>query len=79
MSDVTLRHLLDLCRRNRKTGLWQYSAFLSPADQDELLKDPEAASYPFFLTGGKTPRQQSRTTASTALRRVGESGLKIRR
>ena len=52
MSDVTLRHLLDLCRRNRKTGLWQYSAFLSPAEQDELLKDPEAASYPFFLTGG---------------------------
>lgn len=52
MSDVTLRHLLDLCRRNRKTGLWQYSAFLSPAEQDELLRDPEAADYPFFLTGG---------------------------
>ena len=52
MSDVTLRHLLDLCRRNRKTGLWQYSAFLSPAEQEELLRSPEAAGYAFFLTGG---------------------------
>ena len=52
MSDVTLRHLLDLCRRNRKTGMWQYSAFLSPAEQEELLRSPEAAGFSFFLTGG---------------------------
>ncbi len=51
-SDVTLRHLLDLCRRNEKTGLWQYSAFLSPAEQDDFLRCPEAAGRCFFLSGG---------------------------
>ena len=47
-----LRHLLDLCRRSEKTGMWQYSAFLSPAEQDDLLSCAEAAGYSFFLTGG---------------------------
>ena len=47
-----LRHLLDLCRKNEKTGLWQYSAFLSPAEQDDWLSCAEAAGYSFFLTGG---------------------------
>ena len=51
-NDVTVRHLLDLCRRSGKTGTWQYSAFLSPAEQEELLRCPEAAGLPFFLTGG---------------------------
>ena len=51
-NDVMLRHLLDLCRRNERTGLWQYSAFLSPAEQDDLLRSPEAAGYSFLLTGG---------------------------
>ncbi len=51
-NDITLRHLLDLCRKNEKTGLWQYSAFLSPAEQDDLLRCPEAAGRAFFLTGG---------------------------
>ena len=45
-------HLLDLCRKSRKTGTWQYSAFLSTAEQDDLLMRPEARGYPFFLTGG---------------------------
>ena len=52
MNDVTLRHLLDLCRKSEKTGLWQYSGFLSPAEQDDLLSCAEAAGYSFFLTGG---------------------------
>ena len=43
-NDVTVRHLLDLCRRSGKTGTWQYSAFLSPAEQEELLRCPEAAA-----------------------------------
>ena len=51
-NDVTLRHLLDLCRRSEKTGSWQYSAFLSPAEQDDLLRCPEAAGFRYFLTGG---------------------------
>ena len=51
-NDATLSHLLDLCRRSEKTGTWQYSAFLSPAEQEDLLRSPKAAAYPFFLTGG---------------------------
>ena len=51
-NDATLRHLLDLCRKSEKTGAWQYSAFLSPAEQDGLLRCPEAAGFSFFLTGG---------------------------
>lgn len=50
--ELSLRHLLDLCRRSEKTGTWQYSAFLSPAEQDDLLRCPEAAGCSFFLTGG---------------------------
>lgn len=50
--DVTLRHLLDLCRRSKKVRAWQYSGFLSPAEQDDLLRDREAAGFSFFLTGG---------------------------
>ena len=51
-NDAMLRHLLDLCRKSEKTGLWQYSGFLTPAEQDDLLSCAEAAGYSFFLTGG---------------------------
>lgn len=51
-NDVVLRHLLDLCRKSEKTGTWQYSGFLSPAEQDDLLRDGEAAGFSFHLTGG---------------------------
>ena len=51
-SDLTLRHLLDLCRRSEKTGSWQYSAFLTPAEQEDLMTDPEGARFSFQLTGG---------------------------
>ena len=50
--EMTLRHLLDLCRKSEKTGQWQYSAFLNPAEQDDLLRSPEAAGFSFFLDGG---------------------------
>ena len=40
-NEATLRHLLDLCRRSERTGSWQYSGFLTPAEQDELLRSPE--------------------------------------
>ena len=52
VNDVTLRHLLDLCRKSEKTGRWQYSGFLSLAEQDDLLRDREAAGFPFQLSGG---------------------------
>ena len=51
-NEAEVRHLLDLCRRSERTGTWQYSGFLSPAEQEDLLRSPEAAGYPFLLTGG---------------------------
>ena len=51
-NDVMLRHLLDLCRRSEKTGDWQYSGFLSPAEQDDWLRSREAAGFRFLLDGG---------------------------
>ena len=51
-NDVMLRHLLDLCRRSEKTGDWQYSGFLSLAEQDDFLRSKESAGFSFFLTGG---------------------------
>ncbi len=52
MNEMTLRHLLDLCRKSEKTGSWQYSGFLSLAEQDDLLRDSEAARFSFRLEGG---------------------------
>ena len=51
-NDIMLRHLLDLCRKSDKTGSWQYSGFLSPAEQGDLLRSKEAAGFTFILTGG---------------------------
>lgn len=51
-NDVTLRHLLDLCRKSEKTGSWQYSGFLSLAEQDDFLRSKETAGFSFLLTGG---------------------------
>ena len=50
--DAKIRHLLDLLRKSEKTASWQYSAFLSSAEQEDLLRDPEAARFPFLLSGG---------------------------
>ena len=51
-NEMTIRHLLDLCRKSEKTGTWQYSAFLSPAEQEDWLRSPGAAGCSFLLTGG---------------------------
>ena len=51
-NDSVVRHLLDLCRRSEKTGIWQYSAFLSPAEQDDFLRSPDAAGFTYVLEGG---------------------------
>ena len=51
-NDMTLRHLLDLCRKSEKTGTWQYSGFLSPAEQDDWQRSKEAAGCSFCLAGG---------------------------
>lgn len=51
-NEVMLRHLLDLCRKSEKTGSWQYSGFLSLAEQDDFLRSKESAGFSFRLTGG---------------------------
>ena len=50
--DAAVRHLLDLLRKSEKTMSWQYSAFLSPAEQEDLLRAPEAAGFAYSLIGG---------------------------
>lgn len=50
--DSTLRHLLDLCRISEQTGIPRFSGFLSPAEQDDFLRCPEAAKYDYILAGG---------------------------
>ena len=50
--EVTFRHLLDLCRKSERTGIWQYSGFLSPAEQDDFLRSRESAGFTFLLEGG---------------------------
>ena len=52
MNDMMLRHLLDLCRKSEKTGTWQYSGFLAPAEQDDFLRSREAAGFSFRMEGG---------------------------
>jgi RNA-binding protein YlmH len=52
MNDAPLRHLMDLLARSERTGQWYYSGFLSPAEQEDLLRCPEAAGASFFLYGG---------------------------
>lgn len=51
-NEAVLRHLLDLCRKSEKTGRWQYSGFLSLAEQDEFLRSRKAAGFVFRLDGG---------------------------
>ena len=51
-ADPVIRHLLDLCRRSERTGIPQYSGFLSPLEQDDFLRCPEAAGFSFCFTGG---------------------------
>ena len=52
VSEQTLRHLLDLCRRADRLGIWQYSAFLSPAEQTDFERSPEASRFSWSFFGG---------------------------
>lgn len=64
--DPTLRHLLDLCRKSDRTGIRQFSAFLSPAEQEDFLRCPEAAGYAFLLTGGYPEAERKILAAGSA-------------
>ena len=50
--DNMIPHLLDLCRRSERTGLWTYSGFLTPAEQEDFLRSPESACFSFRFEGG---------------------------
>ena len=47
-----IRHLLDLCVRSERAGIWAYSGFLSLAEQDDFIRNPEAARFDYFFDGG---------------------------
>ena len=45
-------HLLDLCVRSERAGIWSYSGFLSLAEQDDFIRCPESALYKYSFDGG---------------------------
>lgn len=51
-NEQCMRHLADLCRRAERTGQWFYSAFLSPAEQEDFRMLPSSAPYSFCFWGG---------------------------
>ncbi len=54
MDDPTLilRHLTDLARRAEKQNTYQYSGFLSPAEQESFRRNPPGGGLPFSFAGG---------------------------
>ena len=51
-TDHILRHLTDLCLRADRVNAWQYSAFLSPAEQDDFFRSPLSREFSFRFDGG---------------------------
>ena len=51
-ADRISRHLLDLCRRSERTASWVFSGFLSPAEQEDFTRCPEAARFDYYFDGG---------------------------
>ena len=60
------RHLLDLCRRSERTLSWAYSGFLSPAEQDDFIRCPEAARYDWCFNGGYEVAERKLLAAGNA-------------
>ena len=46
------RHLLDLCLRSSRVCSWVFSGFLSPAEQEDFRRCPDAAHCEYFFEGG---------------------------
>ena len=51
-SSPVLRHLADLCRRAETVGQWQYSGFLTPAEQQEMIRFGRSSGLSFSFDGG---------------------------
>ncbi len=60
------RHLLDLCSRSERAGIWTYSGFLSPAEQDDFIRCPEAARCDYFFDGGHDAAERKLLVAGNA-------------
>lgn len=50
--DRILRHLADLCDRAERIGRWEYSAFLTPAEQEDWISSPLSGGRSFHFYGG---------------------------
>lgn len=64
--DRTNRHLLDLCVRSERAGIWSYSGFLSLAEQDDFTRSPESACYEYSFYGGYEAAERKLLVAGTA-------------
>lgn len=51
-SSSVLRHLQDLCRKADTVGQWQYSGFLTPAEQQEMIRFGRNSGLAFSFDGG---------------------------
>ena len=60
------RHLLDLCVRSERAGIWTYSGFLSLAEQDDFIRYPESARYDYSFDGGYEAAERKLLVAGNA-------------
>ena len=60
------RHLLDLCRRSDRTLSWVYSGFLTPAEQEDFIRCPEAARFDWCFDGGYEAAERRLLAAGNA-------------
>ena len=64
--DRTNRHLLDLCIRSERAGIWSYSGFLSLAEQDDFIRSPESSCYEYSFYGGYEAAERKLLVAGNA-------------
>ena len=64
-SEEMTRHLLDLCRRADQGGFRCYSSFLTPAEQDDFIRHPSAASFCWNFEGGYENAERKILAAGT--------------
>lgn len=65
-SEQMNRHLLDLCRRSDRTLSWVYSGFLTPAEQEDFIRCPEAARFDWCFDGGYEAAERRLLAAGNA-------------
>ena len=63
--ELVIRHLQDLCRRSEKTGQWYYSAFLTPAEQDDWMTSPYSRNISWHFDGGRADAERQLLVAGS--------------